>query len=106
MEPGTPVGVMAVQSILQMATQFNLSSFHAAGMTSIDAVSPSLNLHEIMDLSKSENFSMVVYSISDNKELLPIIKKKLVRKKFKDIVISVGGNMVGLTDEYNMWYEV
>lgn len=72
---GDPVGLKAIQSIMQTATQSNLSFFHKAGTMS-KSLSPSVQ--QLLDLSKSPTCRMFIKLnkplLSKNIQYLRVIK--------------------------------
>lgn len=55
-----PVGLNAVQSIMQTATQSNLSFFHNAGTSSITIATLSPSIQQILDLSNNPTCKMII----------------------------------------------
>lgn len=76
---GDPVGLKAVQSIMQTATQSNLSFFHKAGTMS-KSLSPSVQ--QLLDLSKSPTCRMFIRLNSE------ILSKDVIYLRIINIVES------------------
>lgn len=60
--PGYPVGLNSVQSIMQNATQSNLSFFHSAGTSSSSIMTLSPSIQQILDNSSSPTCKTVISS--------------------------------------------
>lgn len=99
-DPGDPVGIRAIQSILMSATQMNLSHFHTAGMDTVVEVSAP-TAAEAMN-STYINSSMTFESSDDVYDL----RKQIVGANLKSFVVTVGGSFTVLPDRENVWYEV
>lgn len=91
---GYPIGLNAVQSIMQNATQSNLSFFHSAGTssTTISTLSPSIQ--QILDMSSNPTCKM---SISTD-----INSSKLEYHELREFITSI--TLVDSIDE--PWYEL
>jgi hypothetical protein len=78
------IGIKAVQSVLQKATQSNLSMFHNAGniMSKGNLIFPKPSITQILDVVNDSSCSMEA-TIKDY-----IYPKDLCYIKFKDIVIK------------------
>ena len=103
-EPGDPIGIRAMQSILMSATQTSLSHFHTAGMASgaTSGVRPSPA--EAMDsVYTGENTAMRfrVGSV-DVKHL----RRHMVGATLGSFVLTVGSSFAVLPERENLWYEI
>lgn len=100
-EPGDPVGIRVVQSILKSATQDSLSHFHTAGMgiTSLsDRQVPSAS--NAMD-SEYKHTSMMFECVDDVFKL----RKHIVGARFGSFVTKIASNITILPERENVWYE-
>lgn len=101
-EPGEPVGIRAVQSILMLATQTNLSHFHTAGMdTSNLATGPSAA--EAMDSLYTKHNTSMKFDTSASVEDL---RRSMVGANLGTFVTTLGSNSTILPERENVWYEV
>lgn len=115
MEPGTPIGIISAQEVMRVATQSNLSSFHAIGLengsesstTSLKMFSGNdvrmlhPGIKEIMDLPTTQKMSsMIISNVSE-----AILTKDLMEITFKSLVIGMTNSFLGINDE-DSWYDI
>ncbi|KAK9759434.1 Rpoa2p [Basidiobolus ranarum] len=115
MEPGTPIGILSAQEVMRVATQSNLSSFHAIGLESgSESSSTSLKmfsgnevrmLHpgikEIMDLPLTQKMSsMIISNASDD-----VFNKDIMEITFKSLVLGMTNSFLDIKDD-DSWYDI
>lgn len=94
------VGIKAVQSILKLATQSNLSMFHNAGNITNESVFPKPSVSDILDMSNSMTCTMSGNVISDIK------KCDLVGVTFGSLILSVVySDFLDENSPDEIWYE-
>lgn len=91
-----PVGLKAIQSIMQTATQSNLSFFHKAGTMSNSIISLSPSVQQLLDLSKTPTCKTFVAG--------QIEPKDIVYVKVIHIIESL--TITKPSDEEEAWVEV
>jgi DNA-directed RNA polymerase subunit A" len=91
-----PVGLKAIQSIMQTATQSNLSFFHKAGTMSNSIISLSPSVQQLLDLSKTPTCKTFVAG--------QIEPKDIVYVKVIHIIESL--TITKPSDEEETWVEV
>jgi hypothetical protein len=105
-DPGDPVGIKTIQSILMSATQMSLSHFHTAGMDplgfNVVTVRVQPSAADAMNSTYTKNnTSMTFESIDD----VYTIRKQLVGANLIDFVTAVKIDATGFPDRENIWYE-
>lgn len=102
-EPGDPVGIRAVQSILMSATQMNLSHFHTAGMGTGSSTEMRPSAAEAMDsVYTTANTSMKFRASSS----IWGIRRQIVGADLGSFVTTVGSSFTSVPDHENAWYVV
>jgi hypothetical protein len=102
LDPGDPVGIRTIQSILMSATQMSLSHFHTAGMDNVVTVRLQPSAADAMNSTYTKNnTSMTFESIDD----VYTIRKQLVGANLIDFVTAVKIDATGFPDRENIWYE-
>ncbi|ORX91242.1 beta and beta-prime subunits of DNA dependent RNA-polymerase [Basidiobolus meristosporus CBS 931.73] len=115
MEPGTPIGIISAQEVMQVATQSNLSSFHAIGLESNSETSGTSSksfsgtkicmLHpgikEIMDLPTTQKMSsMIISNVPDT-----VLPKDITEITFKSLLIGMSNSFLGINNK-DSWYKI
>lgn len=95
-----PVGLKAIQSIMQNATQSNLSFFHKAGMMSNSIISLSPSVQQLLDLSKTPTCKTFVkgHALESKKivylKLIHIVESLTITKPSAgELWVSIGSTM-------------
>lgn len=103
-EPGDPVGIRAVQSILMSATQMSLSHFHTAGMGTSSVSNRQVpSAADAMNSVYNKYNTSMQFDCSDN---VYNLRKHIVGARLSSFLLTVGSNLTGLPDMENVWYEV
>ena len=117
-EPGDPLGIRSIQSIMMSATQNNLSHFHTAGMSSSSS-SSSLGRVQVPSAADAMNSIYTKTNTSmkftmhspdrtnpmDKFEQLRYLKKHLVGASLGQFVRKIGSNITEIPDRENIWYK-
>lgn len=95
--PGHPIGLEAVQSIMQNATQSNLSFFHKAGTASSSILSLSPSVQQILDVIPNATSRMTVHG----EGLSPNMFKY---RCLKDFIRNI--SIITPNDAFAPWYDI
>jgi hypothetical protein len=99
------IGIQAIQSVLQKATQSNLSMFHNAGNISSNSILPRPSIRDILDMNTNASCSMIC-DINDQFISTHDISRSLVGLRFRDIILSfTSGPLIDENSPENIWYE-
>lgn len=100
-DPGTPIGLREIQTILMSATQSNLSHFHTAGMESTITIRPSIiDCFDSIYNSKNTSMSCILPPEEINN-----FRKHIVYSKLQDFVLKIKSTYSNLSEHENIWYE-
>ena len=103
-EPGDPVGIRAVQSILMSATQMSLSHFHTAGMgTGSSATEVRPSAADAMDSAYTAANTSMKFKASSS---IWDIRRQIVGADLGSFVTTLGSSFTSVPDCENVWYKV
>lgn len=94
-EPGTPIGIIAIQEILRVSTQSNLSSFHQLGQGNESGYGHP-TIRELLDIPTVQKSSSTILEDWSGEEIFP-------STNLRDIIKGVGCNIGGIPE--SEWYE-
>jgi hypothetical protein len=94
---GDPIGLKAVQSIMQKAVQSNLSFFHKAGIMSSNIASLSPSVQQLLDVSRSPTCKMTLHTNAhvESKQLL-----------YLPVIHLISSFVVSRPSTIESWYEL
>ncbi len=103
-EPGDPIGIREVHTIIMPATQMNLSHFHTAGMGHKEVNITSPSVEDAMVSKYTRNNTGMTFELMPGTDVYGL-RGQLVGKTLKDFVSAVGSNFTKIPDRENIWYE-